>query len=158
MAQLDNPRHEKFAQAVAKGAKGAVAYRDVYGKHLKAPRSMASDLVRDNPDISERIKELQAESNTAQVLTLQQEKEYLTRAILTPLDQIDESSILCQRVKYSETGREIWMVDKLRAMELLAKLKGELTEKIDLNIKMAIVTAADVQAAVAHSRALKGLS
>jgi hypothetical protein len=122
---LDNPRHEAFAQAVASGMQGAQAYRKVYGDHLKNPRSQASDLLKDNPDISERVKEIQDTGAKGAVMTLQQEMEYLTKAILTPIDQIDETSILCQRVKNSDSGRELWMVDKLRAMEMLIRLKGE---------------------------------
>lgn len=124
MPQLDNPRHEAFAQAVASGMKGAGAYRKVYGEQVKSPRSQASDLMKD-PDISQRVREIVGKGISGAVMTLQQELEYLTRAIVTPIDQIDETSPLCQRAKYSETGRELWMVDKLRAMELLIRLKGE---------------------------------
>lgn len=138
MPQLDNPRHERFANEVAKGKKGAEAYRTVYGQDLKNPRGQASDLIRDNKDISERIKELQALGTSEDVMTLREELEYLTRAILTPLDQIDESSVLCQRAKYSETGRELWMVDKLRALELLARLKGELKDGGNVSVAVGV--------------------
>lgn len=135
--QLDNPRHEAFCQHVAKGFKGAEAYREVYGKDRKNARGGASDLIRDNPDISARIKELSARSAEGAVMTLREEMEFLTRAILTPIDQIDETHVLCQRVKRTDAGTEFWSVDKLRAMELLARLKKELSDK-PLNVAVGV--------------------
>lgn len=156
MAQLDNPRHEKFAQGLAKGMTGSKAYRHAYGDQVKAPRQQAHDLLKDT-DISRRVKELQGKAASGDVMTLQQEMEYLTKAILTPIDQIDETSIFCQRVKHSETGRELWMVDKLRAMEMLIRLKGEFAaEKVELS-GLLKTTSEEVLNAVRMSPALRGL-
>lgn len=143
MPALDNPRHEKFCQAVAKGLNGAAAYREVYGKDLKNPRGGASDLIRDNPDISARIKELQALSNTKDVMTAQQQKEWLTKVVLTPINDIDETSILCQSAKYSETGRELKMVDKLGAITQLAKLMGLMKDaavEVSVGVQLNVLT------------------
>lgn len=129
MPQLDNPRHEAFAQAVASGMKGAAAYRKVYGEHQRNARSSASALLKDNPDVSQRVSEISLQAAKGTVLTLQQEMEWLTKVVQTPISQIDEENVLCQRFKYTKEGRELWMVDKLGAMRLLADLKKELSDK-----------------------------
>lgn len=156
MPQLDNPRHESFAQAVASGMKGVDAHRKVYGDS-KSARQRASLLLTNN-DIAQRVSELSGQAATGMVMTLQQEMEYLTRAILTPLDGIDETNILCQRAKYTKAGREIWMVDKLRAMELLARLKKELSQDVaNVTISVAPLTPEQILAAVQRSPALQGI-
>lgn len=159
MPQLDNPRHEAFAQAVACGQKGAEAYRKVYGEHQRNARSSASALLKDNPDISQRVLEISQRAATGAVMTLQEEMEYLTRAILTPIDQIDETSVLCQRVKRTADGTvEYWCVDKLGSMRLLADLKKELSTNVNLDMKIKIeITAADVLAAQKRMPELQGL-
>lgn len=65
---------------------------------------------------------LQAASAEDAVMSRRDKLEYLTKAILTPANQIDGSSPLCQRVK---SNGEVCMVDKLRALELLARLQRE---------------------------------
>lgn len=143
MPALDNPRHEKFCQAIARGKKGGEAYREVYGKQIKNPRGQASDLIRDNQDISARIKELQAMSNSKDVMALQQQKEYLTKVLITPIGEIDESSVFCQVAKYTETGREFKMIDKLGAITQLARLMGLMKEnavEIGVNVNVSVMS------------------
>src|ERR1700679_965643 len=144
MPQLDNPRHEAFAQAVANGMSGAAAYRKVYGDDKKNPRGSASNLKKET-DISKRIKEIAALSDSPKVMTLQAEKEFLTQVIETSIDTIDEPSILCQRYRYKPDGtRELWMVDKLGAMRLLADLKKELSDRVqpvNVSVSVTVMTA-----------------
>ena len=59
MAALDNPKHERFAQLVAKGGKTYTAcYQEVYGAEYDTAASSASDLLR-NPKIYGRVEEIQ---------------------------------------------------------------------------------------------------
>lgn len=132
MPRLDSPRHEAFAQRIAKGESGAEAYREVYGDQVSNPRGLASDLLKDNPDISERVVELQAEGAKGVVMSLQTSLEYLTRVVTTPAGQVTEESDLCQSYKHTLTENSIKMPDKLKALELLSKLTGRLS---DLKVK-----------------------
>lgn len=138
--RLDNPRHERFAQAVARGAKGAVAYREVYGAKVGA-RKCASALLK-NEDISGRVAELQDASASSDIMAAKAQKEWLTKVIMTPINDIDETSILCQSAKYTQTGRELKMVCKLGAMTLLARLMGLLKETapVALNVNVTVLT------------------
>jgi hypothetical protein len=110
----------------------------VYGVRVKCPRSQASDLLKDNPDISERVKELISAAAKGVVMTLQQEMEYLTKVLNTPLSQIDSDHLFCQREKVTKSSHEIAGIDKLGAMRLLADLKKELSDKPGANINVAV--------------------
>lgn len=140
MPVLDNPRHEKFCRAVAKGMKGCDAYRHAYGNKVKSPRSGASDLLKDNPDISERVKELMQDQADGDIITQRELLEYLTKAIMTPIEQIDANNPLCQSMKFSQLGQELKMVSKLGAADLLAKmrgwLEGDLRNKISVGVNV----------------------
>lgn len=139
MPVLDNPRHEKFCRAVAKGMKGGEAYRHVYGKHLSNPRGQASLLLK-NEDICERVKELMQDQADGDIITQRELLEYLTKAIITPIEQIDANNPLCQSMKFSQLGQELKMVSKLGAADLLAKMRGwldgDLRNKISVGVNV----------------------
>src|ERR1700761_6863494 len=101
MPRLDNPRHEKFAQEVARGLKGAAAYRKVYGKDISSARQNASVLLT-NTDIAERVRELQSKSAEGVALTLQETHKFLRDVVEAAPGDIDEASPLCQAFKYTE--------------------------------------------------------
>lgn len=154
MTILTNPRHEAFAQAIARGVKIATAYTEVYGPHVKHPNDNAAHLLRRFPQVSARVAELQAKSAEGAVMSLREKLEFLTKAVLTPANQINGSSPLCQRIK---PNGEIHMVDKLRALELLARLKGEFTTTREPEVEYTI-TAADIADAARNSPVLARLS
>lgn len=71
---------------------------------------------------------MQAKSESAAVLSLSEKRTFLRCVVQTPIGAVDENSVLAQTLKRGETGdvREIRMPDKLRALELDARLAGEL--------------------------------
>lgn len=141
-------RQEKFAQIYASGTKATEAYVAAYGP-VKGAEVSASRLLS-TAKISGRVKALQALAAEAAVLTLADKRKYLRSVVMTPLGHVDETSVLCQSAEYlvtggvrgrlrrghSESGNEetepemttvkIKMPDKLKAIELDAKLAGEL--------------------------------
>jgi hypothetical protein len=143
MPILDNPRHEKFCQAVASGMKGAGAYRAAYGKDVISARQRSCELLKDR-DISERIAELLGQSASEAIWTGAQIREYLTKALTTPLSEVDATSTLCQAEKRTEGMHEIKMIPKLGAAELLAKLNGDLVTtpaaQVNLDLKVTILS------------------
>ena len=92
---------------------------------------MGSKLLSDI-DIKQRVAEIQSKTEGKAVLTIAQKREFLRRVVVTPIGQVDEESDLCQAAEYSDTGRKFKMPDKLRAIELDAKLAGEFTEKVEI--------------------------
>lgn len=131
MAQLDNPRHEAFAQAVASGMTGADAYRKVYGK-VKAPRAGACDLNRDFPDVPLRVKELQAESKTETVMDMRERRE-LAATIARDKEQK--------------------AADRIAAIMADAKLAGELVDRVEATVRVPL-TPEQISEAVKRSPAL----
>lgn len=127
------------------------AYSAAYG-NTRSAEAAASRLLT-TVKVKARIAALREEAARGAVYSLQQTLEYLTSGIVTPLGDVDERSKLCQAAEYlvqggvrgklrrgeAESGNEeeepetttvkIKMVDKLRAVELLAKLQGWMTEK-----------------------------
>ena len=122
MPALANPRHERFAQAVASGKSASEAYRQSGANGKNADVHAARLMVNDG--ICKRVAELKAAQSQKSELSRDQAREFLTEVILTPAGRVDEHSRLCQSYKVTSEGREIRMPDKLRAIELLAKLCG----------------------------------
>ena len=122
MPALANPRHEKFAQAVASGKSASEAYRQC-GANGKNGDVQAAKLVVKG-SIRERIAELKEAQSHKCELSRDQLREFLTEVILTPAGEVDEHSRLCQSYKVTQESREIRMPDKLRAIEQLVKLCG----------------------------------
>ena len=113
MPLLSNPRRERFAQHVAEAGNGAAAYRLTYGVNGASAEAAASRLLR-NDKVRERVTELQGAAATAAVLTLERKRQILA----------DIAEGRQQEAKIS---------DRLRAIELDARLAGEFHEKLDVN-------------------------
>ena len=135
MPVLKNTRHECFAQLLAAGNSATAAYEAVYGPK-KGVRQSASRMSA-NVNIAARVTELQRQSGERAVLTLAAKREFLYRVVMTPIGEVDEHSDLCQRCKFTVDGRAVTMPDKLRAIELDAKLAGELRESA-ANVNVAV--------------------
>ncbi len=148
-----NSRQEIFCAEYAGGKTATEAYRLAYGntKTAEAASSRLLTVVK----VAERIAALQQAAAATAVLSLAEKRQYLRRVVMTPLSNVDETSDLCQAAEYEVTGGirgklrrgnadqgneeeepekttvKIKMPDKLRAIELDAKLAGELREQVD---------------------------
>jgi phage terminase small subunit len=102
------------------------AYKDA-GFAPTAAKAVAYRLL-DNVGIASRIADLQSKSAEKVALTLEEKHRFLREVVESPAGKIDENSPLCQGVKRNSKGKvtEIRTPDKLRALELSAKLAGEL--------------------------------
>lgn len=133
MPILDNPKHEKFCQFVATGTSAQSAYGQIYNVKGRTAANSGSRLMADG-GIRERVKEIQTKAEKRTVLSIEEKREYLRRVVVTPIGEIDETSDLCQHAKYTDVGREFKMPDKLKAIELDAKLAGEFKEKVEVSV------------------------
>lgn len=115
MGALANARHETFAQELAKGMSQRKAYRVAFPSSLKwkdnTVDSRASELYKTS-EILGRLQELRDESSSKAVKSAQERKEWL-------------SSII--------DGEEDINV-KLKACDLLNKMDGEYTTKIEADV------------------------
>lgn len=111
MPLLTNPRRERFAQHVAEAGNGAAAYRLTYGTHGASAEAGASRLLR-NAKVQRRVRELQAETAKAAVMTLEEQR-----------------LLLAAVARGEHKGAKI--SDRLRAIEIDSKLAGHLNGKGD---------------------------
>lgn len=131
MPALDNPRWEQFAQWIVAGEGQAKSYSLAFGNEHDSVRVSASDLIR-NPIVASRISELRKLGlGSSPVLTLQEKRAFLRSVVTTPAGHIDENSPLANSVKRRRDADgnetvEVEMPSKLKALELDAKLAGEL--------------------------------
>lgn len=156
---LDNPRHEKFSVEYAVSGNAAGAYRRVYGKRTSTENSVracASRLLTFS-NIKARVKALRREYQARQVdkglLTIEERRRFLANVVRTPIGEVDEDSPLCHSFKKTEATTEYKMGDKLKAIELDAKLAGELTEQV--RVSGIGMTLEEFRARVSEARAAR---
>lgn len=143
MPILDNPRHEKFAQAIASGMKGVDAYKSVYDYRGKAARQLAHALLKD-VDISIRVKELQEESARGTVLTALERREFLARCVRADLNALDleADGDLIQEKITTETEHGVTIKVKLPGKRECvmsdAELAGELKAGINVTVGVTV--------------------
>ena len=118
MAELNSAKQEKFVQGLASGLSQRVAYREAFptSKNWKnnTVDARACELAKDSKVIV-RLKELQQLSTSKAIMTATQRKEWLTDLIK---DEDEETK------------------DRLKALDILNKMDGEYTEKVELKGKV----------------------
>ena len=116
MAELNNARHEKFAQELSKGLSQRKAYRLAFPNSVKwkdeTVDPKASALAKSDK-VSARVKELQELSTSKAVKTATERKEWLTKI----MDDTDEKT-----------------ENRLKACDLLNKMDGEYVQKIEADV------------------------
>ena len=115
MAELKSAKQEKFVQGLASGLSQRAAYRAAFptSKNWKdnTVDARACELAKDSKIIV-RLKELQELSTSEAIMTATQRKEWLTKLI----QNSDEET-----------------KDRLKALDILNKMDGEYTEKVEVN-------------------------
>lgn len=162
MPVLENPKHELFAQRVAAGEPSSRAYAALYDGDTEVghDRGSASRL-RSNAIVAARIEELQREAAEGTVSTIGQLRRLCLDIMHADLaDAYDENENLLpvtdmplhlrralQGVEVEEIGiegvkvgntKKLKLADKKAAAELLAKLDGRLTQKVEHSGKVTL--------------------
>lgn len=128
---LDNPKWEDFAKHIVAGETQVKAYELAFGNDHPSVGVSASQLIRQEP-VARRIAELRKIGlGSSPVLTLARKRTILRDIVETAPGTIDENSPLCQSYKRridKDGGEtiEYELPNKLKALELDAKLAGEL--------------------------------
>lgn len=138
MSILQNAKREAFARAYAISGDATKAHVKAYGaaKSIRVNAANGCRLVTDDNillRVEEIRKELAPEMKKGMVLSMQEKRAFLALVVRTAIGDIDQLSPLCQQWKEITTEHggsvEYKMPDKLRAIELDAKLAGELVEQ-----------------------------
>jgi phage terminase small subunit len=115
MAELKSEKQEKFVQGLAKGLSQRVAYRAAFPSSANWKDSTvdvkACELAK-NDKILVRLQELREMATSKAVMSATERKEWLTELI------------------YNESEET---KDRLKAMDILNRMDGEYTEKVDVN-------------------------
>lgn len=112
-------------------------------KHKNQQAATQASLIIRRPHIQEYIVELkrraEKESQRQRFLSLDEKRDFLARAVRTPVGLIDEHDELAQEIQFTRDGKKIKAVDKLRALETDAKLAGELRDKLDIEVSPKVI-------------------
>ena len=115
MSELDNARHEAFAQGVAAGSSRADAYKSAYPRAENWKDQTVynkASLLAKRPEVAERVQELQQQATSKTVMTIAQRKEWLTELILNS----DEAT-----------------PNRLKAVDILNKMDAAYVENVNVN-------------------------
>ena len=116
LAVLKNPRWEKFVQSLITGVSQRKAYRSAYPNSEKWKDDVvdqkASKLLNENGKVLARYQELQEESKSTAIMAAIERKKWLSGLI---------------------RGEEEKTENKLKAIDILNKMDGEYTQKIELS-------------------------
>jgi hypothetical protein len=114
MAELNNMRHEKFAQGIASGLSQRKAYRAAFPNSERWKDTTvdvkASNLAKDNK-VLVRVQELAELASSKAVMNAKERKEWLT-----------------QIIKSTEEETK----DKLKACDILNRMDGEYLDKLQI--------------------------
>lgn len=139
------PKQARLVHYLSIGMPNAQAYFEAgYGhKDMSAHDASAnvSSMLRQAPKMRAYLKELQEAAFLVNVLSLAEKRAFLADVVRTPIGKIDINDKLAQCVKYRDGEMiELRMPDKVKAVELDAKLAGELRENhVAVNIGMQLV-------------------
>ena len=115
MSELNNARHEAFAQGIAEGKTQKEAYKAAFPNcHTWKDRTIinrACDLAR-RDDVTERVQELQQQTTSTAIMSITERKEWLTRLVMD--------------------GQEA-TPNRLKALDILNKMDGAYIEQVNVN-------------------------
>lgn len=112
-------KQEQFVQNIIAGMSQADAYRSAYSSKRMSDNAVyrEASLLVASPKIAQRLQELRDELAKPSIMTAQQRLEWLTDLVndtVTPTDS------------------------KLRALDIMNKMTGEYTQKIEANVTNAV--------------------
>lgn len=128
------PREAHYCRLRMTGLSQAKAYMAAgYSAKNVNSASVCATYLERRPRVQAYLRSLREATWTANVLSLAEKRNFLAEVVRTPVSTISEDSPLAQKLKVttSEKGeyKEIEMPNKLKALELDAKLAGELKEQ-----------------------------
>lgn len=113
------PKQEKFVQSLIQGMSQADAYRSAYATKNMSDKSIwenASRLMADDK-VKARVKELREQMDKETIMSAQKRLEWLTEAI---------------------ANKDIAVNDKLKAIDIMNKMQGEYTQKVQAEVTNAV--------------------
>lgn len=137
MGALKSQKQEKFCQLYAATGNATQAWKDAGYKYTSenGARVAASNFVNKNPNIKARLRELSEIAETEAIASIQEMQSTLTKIIreelseevlMTEGDGEGMSHVVSKR-------KQAALKDRLKAIELLGKMKGAFVDKVELS-------------------------
>ncbi|CAN5324583.1 hypothetical protein BH09VER1_BH09VER1_37560 [soil metagenome] len=126
MIELQNTRHETFAQFMAVGATKVHAYAAAFPQAGWGTANCKGSALARRADVAARISVLLTEGTREAVWQLSARLEYLRAVALIPYSALSEESPYCNGVRRTRRGIVYRMPDKLAAVRLYSRLAGDL--------------------------------
>ena len=129
-------KQEKFVQNLIKGMSQREAYRNAFNNKSASDKSideMASKLFNTNKILS-RYKELQEEAKNEAIMSAIDRKKWLTNVIKGT--EQEDIYITTDDVSVKIGSKNADLNTKMKAMDILNKMEGEYTTKIEGNISV----------------------
>lgn len=131
------PMQEKFCQLYAATGNAFQSFKDAGYKFKSenAGRVLASRLVNKNPNVQERLRELGEKAETEAIADIREMQSVLTKIIR---EELDEEVLMTEGCgdgisRVVSNRKQAALKDRLKAIELLGKMKGAFTDKIEIN-------------------------
>lgn len=129
------PKQEKFVRNLVKGMSQREAYKNSYDAKNMSDKVIDNEasLLFNSREIAVRYKELMDRAATASIMTAQERLEFLTE-VITGIQRE-------HRVQHTEEGEKEYeepadLNTKLKAVDLMNKMQGEYTTKIEGELKV----------------------
>ena len=130
-------KQERFAQCIFEGMNQADAYRSSYNAENMSDNAIyrEASLLMARPKIAQRIQELRDRLASPKILTAQERLEYLSRVIAG-----EETEKVVQYVNGERIETEVPISTKTRlnAVDIMNKMSGEYTQKVEANVTNAV--------------------
>jgi hypothetical protein len=124
MAELINPRWERFAQLCVLLNSASEAYRKLCGERASAIKNVDvnSCQLMSKPGVRERVAELRRENDRQSKMSREELVAFYATVIRTPADQVPAGSPVIQSYEVTESGHKIRICDKIAAGAQLQKM------------------------------------
>lgn len=111
------PKQEKFIQGIVDGLSQADAYRAAYDCLKMSDNAIyrEASLLMSNPKVAQRLADISAKADKSTIMTAQKRLEWLTELIID--NETDVNA-------------------KLKAIDIMNKMQGEYTQKIEGNLSV----------------------
>lgn len=142
-------KQEKFCQLYAATGNATQSFKDAgYAwKSEGAAVKNASNLVHKNSNVKERLRELAEEAKTHAIANIQEMQETLTKIIR---EELDEEKLMTVGMgegysKIVSKRQKAALKDRLKALELLAKMQGGFVDKVEVSGNIPVTFVEDLK-------------
>ena len=142
-------KQEKFCQLYAATGNAVQSFKDAGYKYVseQAARKTASNLIHKNGNVKNRLQELAQKAENSAIADIAEMQAVLTKIIR---EELDEEQLMTEACGdgFSKTvskRKKAALKDRLRAIELLAKMQGGFVDNVNVNANLGVQIIDDIE-------------